>query len=47
MFPMRSFAQRSKNELKPWLKEQWCIPSKAEAAFAYNMENVLEVYKRR
>jgi len=25
---------------------KWCIPSKAEAAFAYNMEDGLEVYKR-
>jgi hypothetical protein len=28
------------------LKEQWCIPPKADAAFVYNMEDVLEVYKR-
>jgi hypothetical protein len=36
----------SKNELKPWLKEQWCIPPKAHAAFVCNMEDVLDVYKR-
>src|SRR5512147_2393402 len=35
-----------KNELKPWLKEQWCIPPKKDAAFVCNMEDVLEVYKR-
>jgi hypothetical protein len=28
------------------LKEQWCIPPKADAAFVCNMEDVLEVYKR-
>jgi DDE superfamily endonuclease len=35
-----------KNELKPWLKEQWCIPPKANAAFVYHMEDVLSVYQR-
>src|SRR5512132_1610765 len=34
-----------KNELKPWLKEQWCIPPQANAAFVCQMEDVLEVYK--
>lgn len=34
------------NELKPWLKEQWCIPPKANAEFVYHMEEVLEVYTR-
>jgi len=28
------------------LKEQWCIPPKANAAFVCHMEDVLEVYKR-
>jgi hypothetical protein len=28
------------------LKEQWCIPPKANADFVYHMEDVLEVYKR-
>jgi len=28
------------------LKEQWCIPPEANAAFVCNMEDVLEVYKR-
>uniref|UniRef100_A0A7C4PJR3 IS630 family transposase n=1 Tax=Anaerolinea thermolimosa TaxID=229919 RepID=A0A7C4PJR3_9CHLR len=35
-----------KNELKPWLREQWRIPPKADAAFVCNMEDVLGVYKR-
>lgn len=43
---MKPYAPRSKNELKPWLKEQWCIPPKANATFVCNMEDVLEVYKR-
>ena len=34
------------NKLKPWLKEQWCIPPKANAEFVYHMEDVLEVYTR-
>ena len=32
--------------LKPWLKEQWCIPPKANAEFVCNMEDVLDVYHR-
>ncbi len=36
----------SKNELKPWLKEYWCIPPKSNAEFVYHMEDVLEVYQR-
>ncbi len=35
-----------KNELKPWLKEQWVIPPKANAEFVCAMEDVLEVYQR-
>ncbi|MFI5269664.1 MAG: IS630 family transposase [Chloroflexota bacterium] len=35
-----------KNELKPWLKEQWCIPPEANAEFVCAMEDVLEVYHR-
>lgn len=34
------------NELKPWLKEEWCIPPKQNAEFVYHMEDVLEVYQR-
>ena len=32
------------NELKHWLKEEWCIPPKANAEFVYHMEDVLDVY---
>jgi len=34
------------NELKPWLKEEWCIPPQQNAEFVYYMEDVLEVYQR-
>ena len=34
------------NELKPWLKSQWCIPPKRNAEFVYQMEEVLSVYTR-
>lgn len=36
----------SKNKLKPWLKEYWCIPPKSNAEFVAHMEDVLEVYQR-
>jgi hypothetical protein len=39
-------AHASKNEIKPWLKQQWVIPPKANAAFVANMEDVLDVYAR-
>ena len=32
--------------LKPWLKDQWCIPPKANAEFVCKMEDVLDVYQR-
>jgi hypothetical protein len=35
-----------KNELKPWLRQQWVIPPEANAAFVCAMEDVLEVYSR-
>lgn len=35
-----------KNELKPWQKEQWCIPPEANEEFVYHMEDVLDVYQR-
>ena len=35
-----------KNELKPWLKQQWVIPPQANAEFVCAMEDVLEVYTR-
>lgn len=34
------------NELKPWIKHQWCIPTQAHAEFVYHMEDVLAVYTR-
>jgi transposase len=30
-----------RNELKPWLREEWCIPSQHDAEFVYHMEDVL------
>jgi DDE superfamily endonuclease len=39
-------AHAQKNELKPWLKQQWVIPPKANAAFVANMEDVLELYAK-
>ena len=33
-----------KNEIKPWLKQQWVIASKASAAFVAHMENLLNLY---
>lgn len=33
-----------KNELKPWLKKEWCIPPKANVEFVCAMEHVLDVY---
>ena len=36
-----------KNRFKPWLRESWCIPPKANAEFVCAMEDVLEVYHRR
>jgi hypothetical protein len=43
---MRRCGPRSKNELKPWQKQEWCIPPKANAAFVAAMEDVLTVYQR-
>ena len=34
-----------KNEIKPWLVKEWCIPT-ADAEFVAKMEDVLEVYQR-
>ena len=36
-----------KNELKPWLKECWCIPPQGNAEFVCAMEDELEVYHRQ
>ena len=35
-----------KNELKPWLKEQWVLPKPQDADYVAAMEDVLEVYQR-
>ena len=35
-----------KNELKPWLRKQWCIPPEQNASFVWRMEDVLSVYTR-
>lgn len=32
------------NELKPWQKQQWVIPPKANAEFVYRMEEILDLY---
>lgn len=37
------FAILEKNELKPWLKEEWCIP-KVGAEFVWRMEDLLDLY---
>jgi hypothetical protein len=34
------------NDLKPWLKRQWCIAPTASADFVCHTEDVLEVYHR-
>ena len=34
------------NELKPWIKKQWCIPTQVDAEFVYHMEDVLGVSTR-
>lgn len=34
------------NELKPWLRKEWCIPPKENAQFVYHMEDVLDLYQR-
>jgi len=36
----------SKNELKPWLKKQWCLPPKSNGEFVSQMEDVLSVDMR-
>jgi len=34
------------NELKPWSKKQWCIPTAPDAEFVYHIEDILQVYTR-
>jgi hypothetical protein len=36
----------SENEIKPWLRKEWCIPPGGQAEFVYYMEDVLDVYQR-
>ncbi len=36
----------AQNELKPWRKQEWCIPPAANAEFVYHLEDVLDVYQR-
>ena len=35
-----------KNDLKPWLREQWVLPPASDGDFVCAMEDVLEVYQR-
>ncbi|MFO0970715.1 MAG: IS630 family transposase, partial [Gemmataceae bacterium] len=35
-----------KNKIKPWLRQEWVIAPKANAAFVANMEDVLDTYAR-
>ena len=44
---LKQCARRSKNGLKPWLKECWCIPPQGSAEFVCAMEDVLKVYQRQ
>ncbi len=36
-------ARAQKNDLKPWVKQQWCIAS-VGADFVWRMEDVLDLY---
>jgi hypothetical protein len=36
-------AYAQKNAVKPWLKQQWCIPA-VDAEFVWRMEDVLALY---
>src|SRR5215208_5169075 len=42
--PRACKAHSQKSAIKPWLKGQWSIPPKQDAAFCWRMEDVLEVY---
>jgi hypothetical protein len=35
-----------KNEVKPWLVEQWCLAPPEDPAFVSQVEDVLDVYRR-
>ena len=34
------------NELKSWIKKQWCIPTAPDGEFVYHMGDILHVYTR-
>src|SRR2546422_747012 len=36
-----------KNEVKPWVKEQWVNPAEERREFVGRMEDVLDLYQRR
>jgi hypothetical protein len=36
----------SKNDLKPWLREQWVLPPESDAEFVCAMDDVLEISQR-
>ena len=33
-----------KNDLKPWLRQKWCIPTVIGAEFVWRMEDILDLY---
>ncbi len=35
-----------RNEIRPWLRERWCVPPKASAEFVRAVEDVLDVHHR-
>ena len=45
-FARNRAADTEKNELKPWLKQQYCLPDEPSGEFVYHMEDVLDVYTR-
>jgi hypothetical protein len=34
------------NQLKPWNKKQWCLPTAPDAEFVYHMEDISHVSTR-
>ena len=42
-FRRNSTPDSKKNEVKPWLKEQWCIPE-VNAEYVLRMEDLLDLY---
>jgi hypothetical protein len=34
-----------KNDIQPWIVQTWCVPPKADAAFVWRMEDVLQTYR--